>query len=49
MVIFQIDIVHFAPGKPKGDAPIATHPDCPLASSIALESMKIEAVGIDVG
>ena len=49
MIILQINIVDFAFHEPKRDAPIAAHPDRPLASSVALESMKIETVGINIG
>ena len=48
MVIFQIDIKRFAVHKSKRDAPVAAHGDCPRALSAALESMKIEAMGINI-
>ena len=43
MIIHVIDIDHCLILKPKGDAPIAGHGDCKVASQRTLQSMKPEA------
>jgi hypothetical protein len=48
MVVFQVNIEHIATSEPKGDPPVASHPNAPNVSSVASQWVKAIARKVQV-